>query len=100
MVYMKGVSQCERLTYLAHNLVVLQDTPGDINTVILPVRLWHMLIYISIYPSHDFLGLAATRRGRCWPERPELGVANCMRIHRISCLLRVSQMLLWKLIYC
>lgn len=82
------------LTYFTHNLVILQDTPGDVDTIILPVGLWHMLIYISIYPSHGSLGLAATRRGRCWLKLPEWGAASCMRVHGVSCPFRVSKTLL------
>lgn len=40
------------LTYLANNFIIFQDTPGDIDTVVVPVGPRHMLVDISIDARH------------------------------------------------
>ena len=41
-----------RLTNLANHLVVLQDTPGNVHTVIVPVGPGHVLVDIGIDARH------------------------------------------------
>lgn len=54
------------LTYLANDLVILKDTPGDVNAVIVPVRPGHMLVDIGIDTRH----LEMDRR---FPSAPTIG---------------------------
>lgn len=46
-------------TYLADNLIVLQNTPRDVDTVIIPVCPRHVLVDVGVDASH------AGRKG--WP---------------------------------
>lgn len=39
-------------TYFAHDLVVLQDTPADVDTVIVPVCPGHLLIDVGVHARH------------------------------------------------
>lgn len=39
-------------TDLAHYLVVLQVSPGDVHTVVVPVRPWHLLVDICVDACH------------------------------------------------
>ena len=48
-------------TNLPHHLVILQDTPSDVDAVVLPVSFWHVLIHIGVDSSHDAACLALAK---------------------------------------
>lgn len=49
-------------TNLPHDFVVLQHAPGDVDTVIVPIRPWHMLVDICVDSRHSAAGLEAQRK--------------------------------------
>lgn len=72
------------LTYLANDFVILEDTPGDVDAVIVPVRPGHMLVDIGIdtrhlevdrrFPSAPTIErCAAGLRGGCGVTKEEAG---------------------------
>ena len=75
-------------TYLAHHLIVLQDSPSDVDAVILPVGLRHVLVDVGVDSGHD----------GGWPrwvldEIPlvEGAVFICHRLENDACTLQESQ---------
>lgn len=48
------------LTNLADDLVVFQSTPGNVDTVIVPVGPGHMRVHIGIDPRHDRMMVSET----------------------------------------
>lgn len=47
-----GEGSNESLTNLSNDLVIFQNAPGDVDAVIVPVRPWHMRVYIGIHARH------------------------------------------------
>lgn len=58
------------LTDLAYDLIVLQDSPGYIYAIVVPVCPWHLLVDICVDTRHSAAGLRGkaqrkTDRDRC-----------------------------------
>jgi hypothetical protein len=47
-----GSNQAQ-ITYLANNLIVLQHTPRNVDTIIVPIGPRHMLVDIGVNTRHD-----------------------------------------------
>lgn len=67
-------------TNLANYFVILKNSPSNVDTVILPVRLGHVLIDIGIDPGHDASVLWKSR-GRQKRDVPRLRVAAEFELH-------------------
>ena len=47
-----GLESHVKVTYLPDNLIVLQYSPSDIDSIIFPICFWHVLIDVGIYTGH------------------------------------------------